>query len=660
MKTRLLLQKPLSFRAEGGAAGPFCLQRDFCKKKFAQQEANRKKRVDYSELLLYNFYKEHFPKCEALFPPAGAAIGAITLIQHSPSRQAFGACPAEQDGQQGWLFRLYAPHAAAASVVGPFNGWDAARNPMAESGGRFSAFLPGLREYDTYKFAIRLADGSLRYMADPCAFHSETPPDGCSKLYDLRRYVWQDQHWFRWCARHPLGSQPLHLYEVHLGSWRRTGEGRYLPYRVIAQYLVPYVKEMGFTGVLLLPVLEHADAASLGYAADGWFAPTSRFGAPADFMYLVDQLHCAGVSVFMDFPTERFSAVEYGLSAPDGIPPRKRVGYESSAAGGSCPFSLADDRVRRYLFTAAQFWLAEYHLDGLRLRHSDAQQPSASRLFRAISRAAQELSPPRLILSDGRRTGGALVTAEGWVGGLLDAVSHAGEGEASPVPTLRPAPRYSVLPLDHTVLAARGGSLVNAFSGSFDARLARARLAHLLLLSFPGKKLTFMGTEFGQDRRWHPEYSLDWHQLHYSSFSCQQAFFRDANLLYLREAALSASDDPDGSFSVLPSLRGQSGLLAFRRQGGGKTIFAVFSFSGAAVRRVRIGVNRQGCYRVLLNSDGCCYGGQGRGSFGRWESEDVSADGCPFSLRLEVPPLGGVLLAFDDAPVYSPVPVSPC
>lgn len=574
-------------------------------------------------------------------------------MQDLPPSRPLGACPVIQGGQAGWLFRVTAPHASAVSVVGEFNQWDPLRSPMTLRQGVWQCFIPGLREYDTYKFAIHTPSGDILYRADPYAYHSETPPGECSKLFDLSHYSWQDQTWFAYCARRPR-QQPLHLYEVHLGSWRRTGEGAFLSYTALARYLIPYVKSMGFTGVALMPLMEHPTDRDLGYTPDSWFCPTSRFGTPTDFMHLVDELHCAGISVVMDFPTGCFSGSVYGLSKFDG-----ETLFE--AGEGSRQLNYSSAHVRQFLLDAAHFWLTEYHLDGLRVSHNFPDSPAERRFLRELARLTQGLSPARLLLADGRLTGRELVTQERWLARLMDAIPASGTIGSCPSSVIRPAPKGSLLALDHHLLAHRGGALTAAMTGDLGAKLSRARLLHLLLLSYPGKKMTFMGSELGQDRPWNPDYSLDWHLLHYEPYACQQAFFRAANLLYLTCRPLWACDNPADSFSLLlRPFRGRANLLVLSRQAEGETVYAIFNFSDAAVRHLRIGVNRPGFYRVLINSDGCCYGGQGRGSYGCWSSEDVPADGFPCSMQLEVPPIGGVLLAFDAPPPPVPVLVSPC
>lgn len=578
-------------------------------------------------------------------------------MQDTPTFHHFGAHPAAMDGQSGWVFRLYAPDAAAVSLVGEFNQWDSQRTPMQCRNGIWSVFLPYLREYDVYQFAIRTRNGDILYKSDPYAFHSETHPGACSKLYDIANYRWHDQNWFAFRAKRSLDVSPFHLYEVHLGSWRRTGQDEVLPYRMIAKFLIPYVKEMGFTGVLLMPVLEHEQDSSYGYRPDSWYAPTSRFGPPKDFMYLVDELHSAGVAVLMDWPCAAFPMNEYGLASFDGsslfeaAPPNGK---------GQLPFDFSSPFAWRFLLDSALFWLEQYHLDGLRVCGVPRDcPPSLQDFLQTLLDRTREAAPGRAILLDSASPLCGLSCDRDWVDGLLHTFTSTRQDSAPALPA-RPARTGSMLALDHRALLPRGGSLVAAMTGALPERLAKARLLHLLLLAYPGKKVTFMSSEFGQENGWNYHHSLDWHLLHYEPYHSQQAFFRDANMLYLSRPALWQLDNsPEGFRWLLPPASGQ-GVAALRRSGPDGSLFFLFNLSGDSPHTLRFGVERPGYYRILLNSDGCCYGGKGLGSYDRLSADPIPEGRFPCSLLLEVPPLGGIAVAFDAPPEPHPVLISPC
>ena len=284
--------------------------------------------------------------------------------------RCFGAHADEVDGQSGCTFRVWAPNAKQVCVFGDFNGWDETAAPLEKvEGGIWQGFIPGLKRYDTYKYAIQGPDGKVVAKADPYAFHAETRPGNASKIYELDEYPWGDKSWLEYRAKNPPYRRPMNIYECHLGSWRRTGEGEFLSYRDTAHYLVPYVKEMGYSHVELLPVMEHPLDASWGYQVTGYFAATSRFGTPDDLKYLIDQLHQAGVGVILDWVPAHFPRDAFGLYHFDGTPTYE---YSDPRKGehpdwGTQVFDLGRNEVRSFLFSNAMFWLEEYHADGLRV-----------------------------------------------------------------------------------------------------------------------------------------------------------------------------------------------------------------------------------------------------------------------------------------------------
>ena len=288
-----------------------------------------------------------------------AALAAFSKGESVRAQEFMGAHPARRDGEDGWLFRVWAPHAKAVSVMGEFNGWSEDADPMAPlADGIWEAFLPGLKQYDSYKYAVHTQDGKVLAKADPYAFHAETRPGNASKLYDLSGYQWGDGGWMDYRKKNPIYEKPLNIYEVHLGSWRRTGDDQMLSYRDIARYLVPYVKEMGFTHVELLPVTEHPLDASWGYQCTGYFAATSRYGTPHDFMWLVDQLHQAGIGVILDWVPAHFPKDAFGLYEFDGAPcyeyadPRKG----EHADWGTRVFDYGRYEVRSFLLPPCSTW----------------------------------------------------------------------------------------------------------------------------------------------------------------------------------------------------------------------------------------------------------------------------------------------------------------
>ena len=297
----------------------------------------------------------------------------LARYQHGIADDAytfFGAHPASENGQDGYRFRVWAPHAKQVALIGDFNGWEPDVSPMTPiRPGIWERFQPGLKRYDSYKYAITTQDGRVLAKADPYAFHAETRPDTASKIYDISGYEWGDANWLDYRRRKPVYHRPMNIYEVHLGSWRRTADNEFLSYRDTAEYLVPYVKEMGFTHVELMPITEYPLDMSWGYQVTGYFAPTSRYGTPHDFMYLIDQLHQAGIGVLLDWVPAHFPKDAFGLYEFDGAPcyeyadPRKGEHLE----WGTRVFDYGRTEVRNFLYSSAMFWLNEYHIDGLRV-----------------------------------------------------------------------------------------------------------------------------------------------------------------------------------------------------------------------------------------------------------------------------------------------------
>ena len=304
----------------------------------------------------------------------------------------FGAHPAKKRGRDGWTFRVWAPHAEAVSVVGDFNDWEEGAAPLARKGEIWEGFLPDLPVYTSYKYAVRGADGQVRQKADPYGFHTETRPATASKLYDISGFKWTDGAFREKKAKHPVYTSPLNIYEVHLGSWKKRGNGDFIDYKDLAKDLAAYVKDMGYTAIELLPVTEHPLDDSWGYQCTGYFAPTSRFGTPKDFMWFVNHMHKNGILVLLDWVPSHFCKDAQGLYEFDGTycyeysDPNKR----EHAAWGTRVFDYGRPEVKSFLFSSARFWLEEYHIDGLRMAGADGLQPGFQvRLVIAVPQAVQ-------------------------------------------------------------------------------------------------------------------------------------------------------------------------------------------------------------------------------------------------------------------------------
>ena len=597
-----------------------------------------------------------------------------------------GAHAANQDGQDGYVFRVWAPHARGVSVMGDFNGWSEESHPMNRlEGGVWELFIPGMKQYDTYKYAVHARDGRVLAKSDPYAFHAETRPGNASKLYDLSGYQWGDQKWLEYRKAHPIYHNPLNIYEMHLGSWRRTGEGEFLSYRDMAGWLVPYVKEMGFTHVELMPVTEHPLDASWGYQCTGYFAATSRFGVPHDLMYLIDQLHQAGVGVILDWVPAHFPKDAFGLYEFDGEPcyeyadPRKG----EHADWGTRVFDYDRKEVRSFLFSSALFWLEQYHIDGLRV---DAV---ASMLYLDYSRQSGEWVPnkygghenleaidflrtlnthifvphPDVLMIAEESTAWPLVSHPveegglgfnlkwnmGWMNDIthymkLDPYFRQFNHKDITFSLMYAFSENFILPLSHDEVVHMKGSFLNKIPGPYEEKFAGVRAFYTYMLAHPGKKLLMMGSEFGQWNEWHYEYSLDWHLLENKENQDIKAFFQAANAFYLENKPLWDLDFSWEGFQWICADDNQNNCASFlRKDRKGDFVLAVCNFSPVHRPGYRLGVPYRGTYQCVFNSDDERFGGSGLGDKEPLSSEDIPMHGQEQSLVIDIPPMSGVI-----------------
>lgn len=587
---------------------------------------------------------------------------------------------------EGYAFRVWAPRAKAVSVTGDFNGWDSETHPLhLLSHGVWEGFVPGLERYNTYKYVITTADGRHLLKADPFAFHAETRPGTASKIYELGPYPWADEPWMRYRKENPVYHSPLNIYEVHLGSWRRTGEGEFLSYRVLAEYLVPYVKEMGFTHVELLPVTEHPLDDSWGYQCTGYFAATSRFGVPDDLKYLVDQLHQAGVGVILDWVPAHFPKDAFGLYEFDGEAcfeyADRRKGEH--ADWGTRVFDYGKNEVRSFLCSSALFWLEEYHIDGLRvdavasmlyldygrqggqwvpnvrggnenLEAVDFVRELNQRIFGEhgeVLMIAEESTAWPLVtrpVSDGG-LGFNLKWNMGWMNDVLrysklDPYFRQFNHRDITFSLMYAFSENFVLPLSHDEVVHMKGSLLNKMPGTDEEKFEGVRVFYTYMLAHPGKKLLMMGSEFGQWNEWHFEYSLDWHLLKEERHLQLQGFFKEANRVYLEQRALWELDFSWEGFEWIEADDNRANTVAFlRKDGKGNVLVAVCNFSPVDRTGYRIGVPAAGQYTCLLSTDDVSFGGGGRGDHTPVKSEYLPCHGREQSIVLSLPPLSAAL-----------------
>ena len=601
------------------------------------------------------------------------------------------------EGITGVHFAVWAPNAERVSVVGDFNRWDGRCHPMTSRGatGLWELFIPDLPEGTLYKYEIRSQErGALLVKADPYAQAGELRPRTASVVRDLSRYAWHDQTWMAARARQNPLSTPLSIYEVHLGSWMRIPEEgtRWLTYQELAQRLIPYAKELGYTHLELMPVTEHPFDGSWGYQATGYFAATSRYGRPEDFMAFVDAAHQAGLGVIMDWAPAHFPDDPHGLATFDGTHlydhADPRLGYHPDWHSRIFNYDRAE--VRAFLLNSALFWLEKYHIDGLRV---DAV---ASMLYLDYGRKAGEWIPnefgghenlgavsflKELNVLAHREYPGAITIAEestswpgvsrptytgglgftfkwnmGWMHDMLEYFSHDPVHRRFHQNQLTFGLLYAftenfVLALSHDEVVHGKRALLDKMPGDLWQRFANLRLLYASMYAHPGKKMLFMGGEFGQWREWNHDASLDWHLCDFEPHRGLQRLIRDLNGLHRTEPALHEADFDWSGFQWIDFNDTDNSVIAFLRKttSSSEAVVCVCNFTPVPRHGYRIGVPTSGWYRELLNTDAFYYGGSNVGNSGGIQSIGSPCHGFPHSLTLTLPPLGMLLLKREPA-----------
>ena len=596
----------------------------------------------------------------------------------------FGAHPATEGGVHGWWFNVWAPRAREVSVVGDFNGWDPSAAPLARKGEFWEGFLPDLPVYTSYKFAVTGQDGRTRYKADPYGFHTETRPGTASKLYDIEHFPWTDEAFRQ--GKQPVYHRPLNIYEVHLGSWRKHENGDFLNYRDLARQLADYVKDMGYTAVELLPVTEHPLDASWGYQCTGYFAPTSRFGTPEDFMWFVNHLHENGIPVILDWVPAHFCKDEQGLYEFDGTccyeytDPRKR----EHAGWGTRVFDYGRPEVVSFLLSSARFWLEMYHIDGLRVdavasmlyldygREAGQWTPNvrggrenleAVEFLRKLNAMAFSVDPSVLMVAE-ESTAWPLVTKPADMGGLgfnlkwnmgwmndichylkLDPWFRQDHHRDLTFSVMYAFSENYVLPISHDEVVHMKGSVVGKMPGDYENQLRCTRGFYAYQLSYPGKKLMFMGAELGQWHEWDFSGQLDWYLLERPENRQLHAFFKAANAFYRGEPALWDEDfDWKGFEWLVPDDNRGNVVVYLRRDGAGHELLCAVNFSPNDYADYRVGVPPRRRYVPVFSTDAPEFGGSGFADAAPVPVEAVPSHGKEHSLRLRIPAFGAVFL----------------
>jgi 1,4-alpha-glucan branching enzyme len=600
------------------------------------------------------------------------------------------------DGVAGTHFAVWAPNAEYVSVVGDFNGWDRAKDPLYQQGqsGIWEAFVPGVPAGELYKYHIRSRyHGYEVDKADPFANATEMPPGTGSMTWDLD-YVWSDLEWMATRGGKQALDRPISIYEVHVGSWRRKGgegEPPFLSYRELAPQLSAYVREMGFTHVELLPVMEHPFYGSWGYQTTSYFAPTKRYGNPQDLMWLIDHLHQNGIGVILDWVPSHFPTDGHSLGYFDGThlfehsDPRQGVHRDWD----TLVFNYGRNEVRSFLISSALFWLDKYHADGLRVdavasmlyldysRPQDVWIPNefggrenldAIGFLRAMNEQVYRHYPDVQTIAE-ESTAWPMVSKPTYVGGLgfglkwdmgwmHDTLNYLSQDSVfrryyHNQLTFRGIYCFTenfVLPLSHDEVVHGKKSLLGRMQGDDWRKFANLRLLLGYMYAQPGKKLLFMGGEFGQWAEWAHERSLDWHLLQQPLHQGLQKWVGDLNQLYRHERALHQLDNHAAGFEWIDCHDADSSVLSLVRKGaepGDGPILVVCNFTPVPRYDYRVGVPYGGFWREILNSDASAYGGSGQGNFGGLTSVPESTHGRPQSLSLTIPPLAAVFFRYE-------------
>jgi 1,4-alpha-glucan branching enzyme len=609
---------------------------------------------------------------------------------HLKIYEKLGAHLIKFDGTEGVHFAVWAPNAKYVSVVGDFNEWNPSKNPMKllGSSGIWATFIEGLKEGMLYKYYIHGWDNSVQLKADPYGFFFEVRPKSASIVYKLKdKYIWNDSKWIEKRKNTNWLNEPISIYEVHLGSWRKKPDGSFLNYRELAHELIPYVKWLGFTHVELLPIAEHPLDESWGYQCVGYYAPTSRFGTPQDFMYFVDYAHQNDIGVIVDWVPSHFPKDGHGLIRFDGTclyeheDPRKGEHKD----WGTLIYNYGRNEVRNFLIANALFWFDVYHIDGLRVdavasmlyldyskkegewipnQYGGKENLEAIDFLRKMNELTHGHYPGTLTIAE-ESTAWPMVTRPTYIGGLgftmkwnmgwmhdtlfyfsRDPIFRKYHTNSITFSLLYAFSENFVLPLSHDEVVYGKCSLFQKMPGDKWQKLANLKLLYGYMYGHPGKKLLFMGSEFAQINEWNWQWQIEWHLLNDEAHRGVTNFIRDLNSLYKKEKALYEVDFHWNGFEWIDFSDSEQSIISFIRKSKNNREFLIFIFNLTPVPRFnyRIGVPEEGFYKELLNSDSYIYGGSNLGNNGGVWSQNYPFHGRPHSIELTLPPLAVLIL----------------
>ncbi len=598
-----------------------------------------------------------------------------------------GAHPMAVEGISGTRFAVWAPNAERVSVVGNFNAWDGRIHPMRlhPANGLWEIFLPGVQAGELYKFELRNRHGAIQTKTDPYGFAFEERPGTASRVCSPEPYAWQDREWMEKRRHHDWLGLPMNIYEIHAGSWKLGPDGTHMNYRELARSLIPYVLEMGYTHVELMPISEHPLDESWGYQTTGYFGITSRYGTPEDFRSFVDACHRSGIGVILDWVPAHFPKDVYALARFDGT---ALYEHEDPRLGehqdwGTYIFNYGRNEVRNFLISNAHFWLAECHIDGLRVdavasmlyldysrkegqwlpnRYGGRENLDAIEFLKALNIMVHDEFPGAVTIAEESTSwpmvsrpvhlgglGFSMKWNMGWMNDTLSYMKHDPIHRRFHHDQLTFGQIYSytenfVLPFSHDEVVHGKKSLLDKMPGDSWRRFANLRLLHAYQMTYPGKKLNFMGNEFGQGREWNVKSQLDWHLLELAPHQGIRMLVKDLNHLYASQPALHEQDFSGSGFSWIDCHDAEQSVLSYRRIAkDGRFLIVVLNFTPVGRKGYRIGVPEKGHYKEIFNSDSQYYGGSNMGNSLGLESEPLSWMGEKHSVCLTVPPLACVI-----------------
>lgn len=613
----------------------------------------------------------------------------VYLFHEGTNSRAYdllGAHMGKSGGLLGCFFRVWAPHASTVSVTGDFCAWEPDFWQMSRVTGEglWELFVPGAQEFDTYKYVIKTRNGRVLYKADPYAFHMETRPQTASRIYNISGYKWNDSKWLKKRSDYGIHNQPVNIYEFHAGSWRRYPDGNCFDYIKLAEELIAYVKDLGYTHIELMPVLEYPFDGSWGYQVLGYFAPTSRYGTPKDFMKFVDLCHMAGIGVIMDWVPAHFPKDAAGLYEFDGEPCYE---YEDSLKSehpewGTRIFDFGRNEIKSFLISNACYWIKEYHIDGLRVdavssmlyldyaktdyrpnQYGGRTNLEAVEFLKALNATIKRDFPGVIAIAEEATTwpgvsqsvdnGGLGFDFKwnmGWMNDMLKYFSKDPLFKKYEHNKLTFSLSYAfsenfILPLSHDEVVHGKCSLLSKMPGIYEDKFHNLRSFYAFMMAHPGKKLLFMGGEFGQFIEWDFNKELDWLLLQYELHWRMKDFVRDLNHIYKKTPALWEIDNSWDGFKWVAFDDAQQNIIAFRRiDKKGREVTAVFNFAPVRHDNYRIGVYLKGTYKEILNTDNKKYGGSGM-SNDAVKSEAIPMHGYEQSIKLTLPPLASIYLS---------------